>query len=128
VRHLDKVVLEEISYMPSNRNLSGINVLYQCYGEILGMLKTLRIPYLTVRPISWQPRLFGKLQHDKGDSQIVRRKRIKRATLAWINATLPTAPIIPELCRVPHDGIVDALALAYYGYLDHTNQSLANKK
>ena len=58
-----------------------------------------------VQPLAWQKAGPGKTGGDKS------------ITIEWVKKTYPEAQIIPKGCRVPHDGICDAIGIAHYGLL-----------
>lgn len=77
---------------------SGIHV-----GTWLGLLTALRWPHELIHPSRWAKALGIRVP--KGGSQ-------KAEALALVQARLPDLRIVPPSARKPHDGIVDAGAIA----------------
>lgn len=128
----DLVVLERMQYRPPmGRGAGGRQVpigagtafteaaIALGYGQLLGMVKVLnhqsRLRYCEIPPNTWQAKLIGKVSHAAGDSYRARQRRTKQAVAAWCRRLYPDAPVTPERCRVPQDGLIDAVALAHYG-------------
>lgn len=132
----DLVVVEEVGYMPASGRqghaMSGFGetILAGRYNQLIGMLKTLEIPYQPVKPQSWQKglditvssssrRRVGALDKKKAlkpkESREARQKRVKAAVRAYVERRYPSAALVPPGCRVPQEGLVDALAVAVYG-------------
>jgi crossover junction endodeoxyribonuclease RuvC len=103
----DLVGLERAQAMPDQGVVSMFNYGVG-YGTVLGILQGMRIKHRTVRPQEWQKWAFSQLK--------VKREDPKGSALAVAKALYPGAAIIPPRCRVPHQGIVDALLIA--GYMD----------
>lgn len=123
-------MIEAVGYMPSGVSADGAAgdsgsgfkgggfgaaILTARYERLIGMLQTLRtIPFQSVRPSSWPTKLKIKVAKTPGETRPARKKRIKAATLAFVKQRYPTAILLPPRCRVPHEGLVDALAMAHY--------------
>jgi crossover junction endodeoxyribonuclease RuvC len=45
------------------------------------------------------------------------KKAGKDAAIGWCRRAYPSVSLIPEGCRVPHDGIADSLCIAEYARL-----------
>lgn len=75
------------------------------YGKILGVLETVKISYDLIQPQKWQKRMIPGTK--KGGT--------KPAALAKVRQLFPHEKFILPNCRVPHDGIVDAVLIAEYG-------------
>lgn len=73
------------------------------YGKILGVLATLGIRTEFVRPTSWKKLVLADTTKDKA------------AAIYWCRCNFPLVSLIAEGCRVPHDGMADALCIAEYG-------------
>jgi hypothetical protein len=73
------------------------------YGRILATIELMRLPYREVSPQTWVSKLLGKTGGDKGFA------------LAKVKQLFPNAELILPRCKVPHDGIVDALLIAEWG-------------
>lgn len=74
------------------------------YGMILALLSLNRIEYHEIHPRTWQTKILGRFK--TGDS--------KRRALEEMTRLHPRETFIPARCRVVHDGVVDALAIAHY--------------
>lgn len=77
------------------------------YGQILGILITLRIPYELIPPVSWTRLMHAGLPLDlkpKAKSLLVARRIFPGETF-----------LASERSRIPHDGLIDADLIAEYG-------------
>jgi len=108
----DIVYLEKAQAMPGNGGVSMFTYA-QGYGEIIGILKSLKIPYVLVRPTAWT-----KILH-KGQSG-------KDAKVKSRSAALSLFPYMNFLAtarsRKPHEGLVDAALIAEYGSREEYNK------
>lgn len=96
--------VEDVHAMPGQGVTSMFTFGYGA-GMIYGLAQGLDIPIQRINPVRWKNRILGAVYpHDKS------------GTLAWAQAAYPTVSLIPHGCRVPHDGLVDALAIATYGW------------
>lgn len=98
------VWLEKAQSMPK-QHAGGMFSYGVHYGELRGMLITLRIPFTEVRPQTWT-----KVIHAGTKGGVP-----KARTLEAVRKLFPKVSLIPPGCRVPHMGIVDALAIAEHG-------------
>jgi len=125
--HYDLIVLEDVGYMPSGEGGTGFKggaftacILTSRVRDLLGMFKTLNRLKRTsdecrmVRTLTWQGALGIRLMRIAKEKREKRKKRIKAAVLTWVQTAYPDAQLVPQGCRVPHDGLVDALAMAHY--------------
>lgn len=102
-------VVEAVHAMPGQGVTScftfGMN-----YGWILGLCYALGVPVETASPNAWK-REFG-LRAPKGATKAeAKRLDVECAMRLFPNADFKASP----KCRVPHDGIADALLIAEYG-------------
>lgn len=98
----DHVVLEQAQAMPK-QGVSSTFSFGRDYGGLLGLLCALRIPHETVRPHTWHGALVGRGEGDP-----------KARTLRVVRQRLPGLALVPPRCRVPHEGLVDAAAIALW--------------
>jgi len=116
------VYIENVHSMPGQ----GVASSFQ-FGRNLGKLegvvgaKGLRTKYVT--PQGWKKKTLiadnvymGMDLEDKAKRKVVQKK----AAVAWAQQKFPEVNLIPERCRVPSDGMAEALCIAYYGYLVET--------
>jgi hypothetical protein len=76
------------------------------FGLWVGILAGLAVPYRTVHPRTWQKVSCAGIP--AGDS--------KTRTLLAVQARFPGVDLLATpRCRKPHEGIVDALGIAWYG-------------
>lgn len=75
----------------------------EAYGGILGLLGGLGIPIQLVSPSAWKKVILAGTAKDKA------------AAIAYCRRRWPSVSLIPEGCRVAHDGMADALCIAAYG-------------
>ncbi len=101
----DHAYLELVGAMPG-QGVTSMFSFGEGYGVIKGVLVALHIPYTLVSPRKWQGAVLGA--HAKGDSKGA--------------AAVRAAQLFPGVnfrasarSRKPHDGMVDAALLAYYG-------------
>lgn len=95
--------IEDVHSMPGNGSSSSFKFGF-ITGALHGYFRAKRIPLAKVTPQKWQKATCGPT---KGDKSI---------TAKWVARMYPGAPIIPNGCRVPHDGITDAIAIADWSY------------
>lgn len=74
------------------------------YGKLLGMFETLQLPHEEITPMTWMPKMYGKME--KGTSKIKGMELCK--------AMHPDHSFIPKRCRKMHDGVCDATMIAHY--------------
>lgn len=96
-----RVCLEKVGAMPKQGVSStfrfGVGV-----GTLLGVCATLGLGVVLVPPPTWKRRILHGLPHDKDGA-------IRYCMNRW-----PLVDLVQPGCRVPHDGIADALCLAEY--------------
>lgn len=73
------------------------------YGIILGVLQSMALPYRRIQPMAWKAAVLGERGTDKA------------AAIRYCQDTYPTINLIPKGCRVPQDGLADAICLAAFG-------------
>lgn len=96
-----KVFVEKVHAMPHQGVTSMFNF-GMGYGRILGILEAFNFTYSLVTPQSWKK--YVGVAADKQTS-------IRKAQYLFPNVSLlPT-----KRCRVPNDGMAEALLIAYYG-------------
>jgi len=99
-----RVCLEKVGAMPK-QGVSSTFKFGTGWGMVRGVCAALAIPVHLVPPTIWKKQILLGLSHDKlGAAQFCASR--------W-----PTAELVLPGCRVPHDGITDALCLAEYGRL-----------
>lgn len=97
--------LERVGSMPG-QGVRSTFTFGEGYGIIQGLLIALRIPFETVTPYQWQRSIHRGVKGSQNP---------KERTLRGIRQIYPEFdPVLPG-CRVPHSGVVDALAIATYG-------------
>jgi crossover junction endodeoxyribonuclease RuvC len=101
---IGRVCLEKVSAMPKQ----GVSSTFRFgtgWGMVRGVCAALAIPVALVPSTLWKKRVLLGLPHDKAGA-------VQFCASRW-----PTADLVLPGCRVPHDGIADALCLAAYGRL-----------
>jgi len=101
------VILEKVGTMPKQGIVSAFN-----FGKGVGylecMFKLLRMPYVEVRPQEWKKEVLKGMDW----------KGIKRISVEFCLQRYPEVPLLrTDRCKVPCDGLSDALCLAEYGRL-----------
>ena len=77
------------------------------YGEILGILTALQIPYQLVTPQAWKKVVLEGLDW-KGKG--------KEVAIEYVQRRYPSVNLLAtERSRKPHDGMADAICIARYG-------------
>lgn len=98
--------VEKAQAMPKNGAVSMFNY-GQGFGEILGVLSALAIPFELVPPSAWTKAMLSGVPASATGKQ--------RAALA-ASRLFPGVDLrASERCKVPHYGLVDSLLIAEYG-------------
>lgn len=97
------VYIEKAQAMPG-QGVAGMFRYGQGYGEILGALAALGVPVIQVPPRTWQKVAY---QGIGGEG--------KARSFEACRRLFPHVNLVPGKCRKPHDGLADALLIAYYG-------------
>lgn len=95
-------VVEKVGAMPK-QGVSSTFKFGKGYGTILGALGALGTRTELVTPQAWKKVILAGMGHEKADA------------IAWCRRAYPAVELVPPGCRVPHDGMADALCLAEYG-------------
>ncbi len=106
--HGIKVYIERAQAMPKNGAVSMFKY-GQHFGELIGILVALQIPFETVPPGTWT-----KAMHQTRDKTKTPKARSLQAVQRLYPGLRLTDPE-SERAKVPHLGIVDALLIATYG-------------
>ena len=102
---IDRAVLERALTRPGESGANGLSI--GCnWGMILSWILLERYPYRAVAPTVWTRAIHGKDGY-KG----------KQTTIDWCSTMFPGTNLtgIEHRKAKPHDGICDAIAIAYYG-------------
>ncbi len=96
------VAIERVASMPK-QGVAGVFTFGRTYGELLGMLKTLRIPFDRPTPQTWKKAILSGTSKDK------------IAAINYVKASHPNLCLLAsKRCKKPHDGMADAVCLAEY--------------
>ncbi len=96
------VCLEKVGAMPKQ----GVASTFRFgtgWGMVRGVCAALGLPTQLVQPVTWKKRVLLGYPHDKTGA-------IRFCADRW-----PGADLVLPGCRVPHDGMAEALCLAAYG-------------
>ncbi len=99
---IGRVCLEKVGAMPGQ----GVASTFRFgtgWGMVRGVCAALGVPVVLVPPTVWKKRVLLGLPHDKNGA-------VQFCANRW-----PTTDLVLVGCRVPHDGVADALCLAEYG-------------
>lgn len=96
VRHC---VIEAVGAMPK-QGVTSTFTFGMGYGLWLGMLAALGIPHERVRSQAWKKAILAGTKRDKA------------AAVAWCQRAYPSVVLVPKGCRVPHDGMAEAVCLS----------------
>lgn len=90
---------------------------------IRGVILAYRVPLILVQPKKWQSKCWIgiKIQRKK-DKNGKMSNDTKKTSLLAAKRLFPSETFIAPNGRKPHDGIVDAALVAYYGMNFHFNQ------
>ncbi len=97
-----RVCLEKVSAMPKQ----GVASTFRFgtgWGMVRGVCAALGMPVQLVQPAIWKKRVLLGYPHDTAGA-------VQYCANRW-----PYAHLVLPGCRVPHDGLVDALCVAAYG-------------
>jgi crossover junction endodeoxyribonuclease RuvC len=98
----DLAVIEKVGAMPGQGVSSTFT--FGCgYGMLQGLLTGLGVPIELVIPQAWKKLVLAGTTKDKD------------AAIAYCRRAFPDVPLVLPRCRVPHDGVADALCLMQYG-------------
>jgi crossover junction endodeoxyribonuclease RuvC len=103
---IGQVCLEKVGAMPKQ----GVSSTFRFgtgWGMVRGVCAALAIPVTLAPPTVWKKRVLIGLPHDKAGA-------VQFCACRW-----PTADLVLPGCRVPHDGLADALCLAELGRSSH---------
>jgi crossover junction endodeoxyribonuclease RuvC len=98
----DIVVLESVNCRPG-QGVSSVFSFGRSLGRIEGVIHTLGLPIEFPTPQRWK-----KVVLEGTDKS-------KEAAIAYVQRRWPDAQLIPDGCRVPHDGRADSILLAEFG-------------
>ncbi len=101
-RQTNLVVLEKVGARPGQGACSGFSF-GRTLGRIEGVLIAMNFRYEFPTPQRWK-----KVVLEGTDKS-------KEAAIAYVRRRWPDAQLIPDGCRVPHDGRAEAILLAEFG-------------
>lgn len=101
--HYTCTVIERAGQMSHDTPMTAFST-GKGYGKLTALLELNRVRYLEVHPRSWQTKILGKFATGKS----------KERCLQEMSRMHPGETFIPARCRVVHDGVVDAVAIAHY--------------
>ena len=96
------VVLESVNCRPG-QGVSSVFSFGRSLGRIEGVIHSLGLPMEFPTPQRWKKVVLEGTAKDKD------------AAIAYVKRRWPNAPLIPEGCRVPHDGRADSICLCEFG-------------
>jgi crossover junction endodeoxyribonuclease RuvC len=97
----DIAVIEKVGSMPG-QGVSSTFTFGTGYGQLQGLLAGLGIPFELVTPQAWKKLVLAGTPKDKD------------AAIAYCRRAFPDVPLVMPGCRVPSDGIGDALCMLNY--------------
>jgi hypothetical protein len=103
------VLMERVNAFPG-QGVSSVWAFSYGVGMIHGLVRASKVPLELVSPVTWQKATCGPTGGDKS------------RTAAWAARMFPSAKIVPKGCRKPHEGIVDALGIAWFGFIKYGKQ------
>ena len=96
-------IVEKVHSMPG-QGVSSTFKFGKGYGLVLGILGALAVPIELTTPQAWKKLVLAGTNKDKN------------AAIVYCSMRYPKVSLIPKGCRVPHDGIADAICLWSFGY------------
>lgn len=99
--HLRLVAVEHVGAMPG-QGVSSMFTFGAGWGLVRGILVARGLSTQLVRPPLWKRVILAGLPHDKDGA------------LQYCASRWPEVSLVPPRCRMPHDGLADALCLAEY--------------
>lgn len=102
------VTLERAQSMPGN----GAKAMFSYgthFGELMGVMQALRVPFQTVPPLVWT-----KALHETSKESMGPKARSLQAVQRLFPSLRLTDPA-SDRAKVPHDGIIDAVLICEYG-------------
>jgi crossover junction endodeoxyribonuclease RuvC len=96
-------IVERVGAMPK-QGLSSTFNFGKGYGLVLGVFAALGVRVELVTPQRWKGLILAGTLKDKN------------AAIAYCRRAWSGANLIPQGCRVPHDGIADAICIAAFGH------------
>lgn len=96
------VIIESVHAMPG-QGVTSMFTFGKGYGQLIGLCQALDWPFILVTPQAWKAKVLAGTAKDKD------------AAIAFVRARFPSVNLVRPGCRKPHDGIADAVCLAYYG-------------
>jgi crossover junction endodeoxyribonuclease RuvC len=99
------VYLEKVHSMPK-QGVKSTFTFGRGFGELIGMVKALQVPFVYVTPQAWKKKVLAGLDW-KGN---------KKASIEYCVRKFPGMDLRrTDRSKIPHDGITDALCIAEYG-------------
>lgn len=109
-KHNPNVVYVELVGARPGQGVCSMFSFGKSYGGLFGVCGALKIKVKTVIPRTWQKKLLGDGTHEKED------------TIKFVQEKFPLVSLLAtKRSKVCHDGISDAIGIAYYGYIQETN-------
>lgn len=104
-----KVYVEQVHSMPQ-QGVKSMFTFGMGYGQILGILEAMGFEYNLVKPQTWKSHVGVTAD--------------KKTSIAKAQKLFPDTSLLPtKRCRVPADGLAEALLIAYYGKQQSTGFS-----
>ena len=101
-------VVIETPFAPGRIGTANAITIGRRWGIHYAAIRAARVPLVTVTPAKWSADLFGGR---KGADA----KAKKAVSVRLVGERLPQLRLVPVGCRVAHDGLADAAALALWG-------------
>jgi hypothetical protein len=106
LRGASVVALERVHAMPG-QGVSSMFTFGKGYGKVIAAIELMDVPIVFITPQAWKAGLgiAGKKKKKKKDGL---------TSTDWCASNYPQVNLIPDRCRVPSDGLADALCIAHY--------------
>ena len=101
----DVVAYVELVHSMPNQGVASTFSFGKGFGEVLGWLGALKVRAELVSPQKWKRAVLAGTDRDKA------------AAIRFVQENYPDIDLTPGRCRVPQDGIADAVCIAHYGML-----------
>jgi hypothetical protein len=105
-RYRVSVTIEKAQVMGKGEGSVGMFNYGRHYGTMIGVMDALGIHYREVPPAEWTRAMHAEMHGETA----------KEKSRAFVETEGTVDRFIPEGCRVPHDGLVDAYLIGLYGF------------
>ena len=121
----DLIMCEHVHSTPNDGHV-GAFTFGMGFGHIRGFCQGRGWNYETIRPVTWKravlkgamgmvPYAIARIQETYPKYNPKKRDKNKATTIDYVMTQYPQIELCPGRCRLPQDGLADAICLAEYG-------------